>query len=85
MPAQEAQRRRRQSDSDSAQIEYSDHRVLHFRQRCELNGFSEATGRRIISAGIGPIVTQLSAKRIGVTIGNNAKWQASRARKPVAA
>jgi hypothetical protein len=57
-----------------------DHRVLSFRQWCELNGFSPATGRRIIAAGIGPIVTQLSARRIGITVANNCVWQESRAR-----
>jgi hypothetical protein len=56
------------------------HRVLSFRQWCELNGFSPATGRRIINAGNGPIVTQLSPRRIGVTMRNNVRWQESRAR-----
>jgi hypothetical protein len=78
MTLQEAERRRRQSERDRANLD--DHRVLSFRQWCELNGFSPATGRRIINAGNGPIVTQLSPRRIGVTVGNNAIWQASRAR-----
>jgi hypothetical protein len=77
MTLQEAERRRQQSNHDH---EVDDHRVLSFRQWCELNGFSPATGRRIINAGIGPVITQLSARRIGVTVGNNAAWQASRAR-----
>jgi hypothetical protein len=59
MTPQEAERRRRQGERDRANPD--DHRVLSFRQWCELNGFSAATGRRIIAAGIGPIVTQLSA------------------------
>jgi hypothetical protein len=78
MTLQEAERRRRQIERDRANLD--DHRVLSFRQWCELNGFSPATGRRIINAGNGPIVTQLSPRRIGVTVGNNAIWQASRAR-----
>jgi hypothetical protein len=57
-----------------------DNRVLTFAQWCEVNAFSEATGRRLISSGDGPVVTQLSVRRIGVTIGNNRKWQESRAR-----
>jgi hypothetical protein len=60
-----------------------DHRVLSFRQWCELNGFSPSTGRRIIGAGNGPIITQLSSRRIGITIRNNAAWQQSRARGAV--
>jgi hypothetical protein len=78
MTIQEAERRRRQSERDRANLD--DHRVLSFRRWCELNGFSPATGRRIINAGTGPVVTQLSLRRIGVTIGNNARWIESRAR-----
>jgi hypothetical protein len=54
--------------------------VLTFREWCELSRFSERTGRRVLRSGNGPTVTQLSEKRIGVTVGNNAAWQASRAR-----
>jgi hypothetical protein len=77
MPLQEAERGRQQSKRDR---EADDHRVLSFRQWCELNGFSPATGRRIINAGNGPVITQLSARRIGITVANNAAWQTSRAR-----
>jgi hypothetical protein len=79
MTHQEAERRQPQTARDHLQND-SDHRVLSFRDWCSLNGFSTATGRRIISAGIGPVVTQLSARRIGITVANNAVWQASRAR-----
>jgi hypothetical protein len=58
----------------------ADSRVLTFAEWCALNGLSRRTGRRIIKSPGGPIVTQLSAQRIGITIGNNAAWQASRAR-----
>jgi predicted DNA-binding transcriptional regulator AlpA len=78
MSMQEAARRQRQSEQDRARND--DHRVLSFAEFCALNGFSQATGRRIIKQGIGPAVTQLSARRIGVTVANNAKWQASRTR-----
>jgi hypothetical protein len=78
MTLQEAERRRRQSERDRAQPD--DYRVLSFNQWCDLNGFSKATGRRIINAGTGPVITQLSPRRIGVTLGNNRRWQASRAR-----
>jgi hypothetical protein len=60
-----------------------DHRVLTFKQWCEINGISPATGRRLVNAGNGPIVTQLSPRRIGVTIANNRAWQESRARGDV--
>jgi hypothetical protein len=60
--------------------EETDDRVMSFRAWCELNGFSLATGRRVINAGTGPVVVQLSPRRIGVTIRANREWQASRTR-----
>jgi hypothetical protein len=54
--------------------------ILTFHEWCRLNRISVRTGRRIIQRGEGPIVTQLSTKRIGISVGNNAAWQASRAR-----
>jgi predicted DNA-binding transcriptional regulator AlpA len=78
MTLQEAERRRRQSERDRANPD--DNRVLSFRQWCELNGFSLSTGYRILAGESGPVVTQLSARRIGITVGNNARWLASRAR-----
>jgi hypothetical protein len=55
-----------------------DDRVLSFKQWCALGGFSESTGRRIIKSGRGPVFTQLSDRRIGVTVANNRAWVASR-------
>jgi hypothetical protein len=69
---------RRQSDS-ATDRELNQFRVLTFAQWCALNGISAATGRRILASGLGPIVTRLSARRIGITVGNNAAWQESRA------
>jgi hypothetical protein len=62
------------------QGELHDEQVLSFHQWCALNGFSPRTGRRILASGDGPIVTQLSEKRIGITVGNNRRWQEARAR-----
>ena len=93
---QETERRRRQSQGASeeearrreareqargqALHQIGEHAVLTFLEWCALNGFSPGTGRRIINAGTGPVVTQLSKRRIGITVGNNIRWQASRAR-----
>jgi predicted DNA-binding transcriptional regulator AlpA len=55
-------------------------RVLNFRQWCQINGFSKATGHRLIKAGEGPPVLQLSARRIGIRESDNARWQAERVR-----
>jgi hypothetical protein len=52
--------------------------VLSIPAWCALNGFSVRTGRRIRASGDGPVVTQLSPNRIGITVANNARWQRSR-------
>jgi hypothetical protein len=54
--------------------------VLTFREWCRLNGISERNGRRILKEPGGPVVTLLSPRRIGITVGNNREWQARRAR-----
>ena len=79
MTPREAERRHQQSDSDQA-ANLDDDRVLSFAQWCALNGFSEATGRRMISLMGARFVTQISERRIGITTGDNRRWQASRAR-----
>jgi hypothetical protein len=72
MTLQEAERRRRQSERDRANPD--DHRIMSFRAWCELNGFSAATGRRLIERGEGPPIIQLSPRRIGIAIGANRAW-----------
>jgi hypothetical protein len=59
-----------------------DDRVLTFEEWCALNSFSKQTGRRILNGeqGEAPDVTLLSAKRIGITVRANRKWQESRKR-----
>ena len=83
MSAREAQRRAEQSrQSDPAadrELELNQFRVMSFAQWCALNGISPATGRRLLRSGRGPIVTQLSDRRIGITVGANMAWQAKRA------
>jgi hypothetical protein len=54
--------------------------ILSFHEWCRLNRISVRTGRRILASDKGPVLTQLGNWRVGITIGNNAKWQASRAR-----
>ena len=62
------------------QLSPEDDRVLTFNEWCALNGIGKRTGRRILTSGGGPVVTQLSERRIGITVGNNRRWQESRAR-----
>ena len=56
--------------------------VLTFEQWRLLNSLSKATGQRILNSGppVGLIVTELSVRRRGVTIGNNRIWNKSRSR-----
>ena len=58
----------------------NDDQVLTFGQWVALNAISKRTGRRILDSGNGPIITQLSAKRIGIKVANNRAWQQSRER-----
>ena len=83
MSTREAQRRADQSrQSDPAadrELALNQFRVMSFAQWCALNGISPATGRRLLRSGRGPIVTRLSDRRIGITVGANVAWQAKRA------
>jgi predicted DNA-binding transcriptional regulator AlpA len=57
-----------------------DQRVLSLKEWAKLNGFSWMTGKRLIAAGEGPTVLQLSPRRIGIRMIDNARWQATRLR-----
>jgi hypothetical protein len=71
----------RQSDpAADRELELNQFRVMSFAQWCALNDISPATGRRLLRSGRGPIVTRLSDRRIGITVGNNRRWQESRVR-----
>jgi hypothetical protein len=71
---------RRQHNIAALPATLNDNQVLTFRQWTALNGISARTGRRILAAPGGPIVTRLSPRRIGITVANNRQWQASRER-----
>jgi predicted DNA-binding transcriptional regulator AlpA len=66
--------------SDNQPIGADDDRVLRFAEWCRLNSFSIATGRRIIAAGTGPRIIELSARRVGIRVRDNREWQAKRVR-----
>ena len=72
--------KRKQQRHELPSVLLEDDRVLTFNEWCALNGIGKRTGRRILTSGCGPVVTQLSERRIGITIGNNRIWQESRAR-----
>jgi len=54
--------------------------VLTVEEWCALNSISVPTGKRILKSGGGPTVTEVGKHRIGITVGNNRRWQGSRAR-----
>jgi ABC-type siderophore export system fused ATPase/permease subunit len=58
----------------------NDNQVLRFSEWCSLNDISPRTARRLFARGDGPATTQLSPKRIGITVRANKEWQASRER-----
>jgi hypothetical protein len=55
-----------------------DDRVMTLSEWFAVNRISPATGRRLIKSGKGPIITYLSERRKGVTVGNNRKWREAR-------
>jgi hypothetical protein len=71
------QQSRRISERDRA---LDDQRVMTLAQWCEVNGFSWWTGQRLIKAGKGPKILQLSPRRIGITVAANREWQQARER-----
>jgi hypothetical protein len=61
-------------------FERDDRRVMSFAEWCDLNDISVWTGRRLVKAGLGPKILQLSPRRIGVRVADNRAWQQSRER-----
>src|SRR5262245_36447652 len=59
-----------------------DYRVLRFNEWCALAGISLRTGRRLLAAGSGPAVVQLSSRRVGVSIAAHRQWLQRRERAP---
>jgi hypothetical protein len=77
MSLREAEQQRHRDERDRA---LDDQRVMTIDQWCVVNGFSIWTGKRLIKAGKGPKITQISDRRIGITVANNRRWQQSRER-----
>jgi hypothetical protein len=59
-------------------------RVNSFADWCERCGFSEATGRRIIASGEGPVITWLSTRRMGIRERHHIEWLNARATQAAA-
>jgi hypothetical protein len=74
----DALRVRREAAREASTDFTNDNQVLTHTQWCALNNFSGATGKRIIASGEGPPIIRLSARRYGISVGANRKWQLSR-------
>lgn len=59
-------------------------RVMSLPEWCDRIGVSLATGRRLIKSGDGPVVTWLSARRVGVRVSHFRDWLDSRSRQGAA-
>jgi len=57
-----------------------DLKVLTLREWAALNTLSFQTAKRILASGEGPRVVQLSARRVGIRVIDNARWQEARVR-----
>ncbi len=59
-----------------------DDEVMTIPEWCRVSGFSRTTGYRILAGPESdrPIITRLSARRVGITRGNNRRWQQQRSR-----
>jgi hypothetical protein len=60
-------------------------RVRPPRETADLLGISLPTFKRILASGDGPVVTQLSERRIGIRDSHRTAWLDSRARKAATA
>jgi predicted DNA-binding transcriptional regulator AlpA len=74
------QRRARKRNFTELNLTAEQLKVLTLRECAQLNGISWMTLKRLIKAGDGPVIIQLSPKRIGIRVIDNAKWQAARLR-----
>jgi hypothetical protein len=55
-------------------------KVLTLREWATLNSLSFQTAKNLIKDGLGPQLIQLSARRVGVRVIDNLKWQEERLR-----
>jgi predicted DNA-binding transcriptional regulator AlpA len=68
------------SSSSRQRIPAQPDRVLTVAQFAEMNSLGLRTAKRLIAAGNGPPILQLTSKRIGIRETDAARWQAARLR-----
>jgi hypothetical protein len=81
----DTERERRRERNALAQAErdraVDDLRCMTIPQWAEVCGFSIWTAKRLLDAGKGPKVTQLSDRRVGIVVRDHREWLASRAKE----
>ena len=65
----------------NASTSWADDEVRSFDDWCRTANLSPATGRRLVKAGKGPVITCISDRRIGITGRNHRVWLDQRASK----
>jgi hypothetical protein len=78
--AQRLRRTREQRRRLRKQLSTDDDVVLTFKEWCALNRIGERNGRRLLREGLGPKLTHLSERRIGIRRRDNRAWLDARAR-----
>lgn len=78
--AQRLRRTRAQRQRLRKQLSTDDDAVLTFKEWVTLIGIGERNGRRLLREGLGPKVTHLSERRIGIRRRDNREWQEQRTR-----
>jgi hypothetical protein len=80
----DAERERRRERNVLAQAErdkaVDELRCITIRKWAEVCGFSIWTAKRLLDAGKGPKITQISDRRVGITVAHHREWLASRVR-----
>jgi hypothetical protein len=71
---QRAESHRKKQKALRVQLATDEDAILTFLEWCALNGLSERQGRRVLARGGGPVITQLSPKRIGISRRHNREW-----------
>jgi predicted DNA-binding transcriptional regulator AlpA len=70
----------RQQRVSDQYLSAEDLRVLSLKDFAAMMGLSLITVKRLIAAGEGPPLIQLSKRRVGVRLGDARRWQESRMR-----
>jgi hypothetical protein len=85
-PETKAQRKRRLAKAKAERLRLRQRlaedpdALFTFVEWCAVNSFSERQGRDILASDDGPVVTQISERRIGISRRNNRAWQEARVR-----